>query len=130
MFVIRIDFTVKHEYEFKYTAVILKVAVFYQVLGRWVPRLCRNLQPWFSGYKLQDVTYQKTIILTRPWEHKTSITFVIICSNSERVDQGFLSVHVVVMHWQQLKDRIIANNETSDELNHKTLQSSRIMKAF
>ena len=39
-------------------------------------------------------------------------------------------MHVVVMHCQHLKDRIIANNGTIDELNHKILQSSRIMKAF
>jgi len=45
VFVIRMDITVKHAYELKYTAVILKVAVFCQVLGRWLPRLCRNLRP-------------------------------------------------------------------------------------
>jgi hypothetical protein len=31
----RMDFTVEHAYKFIYTAVILKVAVFCQVLGRW-----------------------------------------------------------------------------------------------
>jgi len=39
-------------------------------------------------------------------------------------------MHVVVMYCQQLKDRIITNNGTSDELNHNALQSRRIMKAF
>jgi hypothetical protein len=44
-----------------------------------------------------------------------------MCSNSEWEDQGFLSMHVVVMHRQQLKDRIITNNGTSDEFHHKAL---------
>jgi hypothetical protein len=48
VFVIRMEFTVKHAYKCKYTAVVIKIAVFCYVtimlFGRWVPRFCRNLQ--------------------------------------------------------------------------------------